>query len=101
MMDQGEIEFSEKIKEESVNMITDGRFFGEASSKRPRPLTIFFEDDSILTTDMTMDPPKLTIEVPSPFPYTDSKMVPWNYNYKYNYVNELTVASISCIGGMT
>ena len=42
MMDQEEIEFSRMIREESVNMITDVKFVGEASSSGPRPLTIFF-----------------------------------------------------------
>ena len=44
-------------------------------------------------------PPKLIVEVPSPFPYTDIKMVPWNYNY--NYVNEPATTNISGIRGMT
>ena len=84
MVDQKEIEFSGKIMEESINVIT---------------LTIFFEDDSISMTDITMDPPKPTIKVPSLFSYTDNKMVPWNYNY--NYVNELATANMLGIKGMT
>ena len=46
-----------------------------------------------------MHQPKQTVEVPSPFPYMDNKMVPWNYNC--NYVREATVEKISGIGGMT
>ena len=43
MMDRGEIEFFEKVIEESVNVITDAKFMGESSSERPKPLTIFFD----------------------------------------------------------
>ena len=63
MMDQEEIEFSEKIMEESVNVITDARFVEESFLGGSRPLTIFFEDDPILVADMTMHPSKLTVEV--------------------------------------
>ena len=48
---------------------------------------------------MTMHPSKLTVEVLSPFPYMDNKMVPWNYNY--NYVNEPIATNIVGIRGMT
>ena len=65
----------------------------------PRPLTIFFEDDPIPMIDMRMHQLKLTMEVSSPFPYMDSKMIPWNYNY--NYVHEPVAANILGIGGMT
>ena len=68
MMDHGEIEFFEKIVEESVNMITDAKFMGESSLGGPRPLTIFFEDDLILVANTRMNLPKLIVEVPSPFP---------------------------------
>ena len=47
MMDHGEIEFFEKIMEESINMITDAKFMGQSFSGGSRPLTIFFEDDSV------------------------------------------------------
>ena len=88
MMDQGEI-----------NVITDAMFMGESSSRGLKPLIIFFENVRILVTNMTMHPPKLTVEVLSLFPYSDNKMVPWNYNC--NYVNESTTKNISCIEGMT
>ena len=97
MMDCGEIAFSEKIVEESINVITDAKFMGKSSSRGSRPLTIFFKDDLISMIDIRMHPPKLTVEVLSLFPYMDNKMVPWNYNY--NYVNEPVVAM--GIKGMT
>ena len=97
-MDQGEIEFFEKIVEESINVITDAKFVGESFSKGSRPLTIFFEDDLVTVADMRMNQPKLTVEVPSLFPYMYNKMVPWKYNY--NYVNEPATANILGIGGM-
>ena len=68
MMDQGEIELSKKVIEESINVITDAKFVGESSLKGSKPLTIFFEDDSILVANMTMHPPKLAVEMLSPFP---------------------------------
>ena len=80
MMDQGETEFFERIMEESVNMIIDARFIGESFSGGSRPLTIFFEYDSVSMANVTMHPSKLTVEVSSPFPYTDNKIVLWNYN---------------------
>ena len=95
MMDQGEIEFYEKIVEESINVIIDAKFMGESSLERPRPLTIFFEDDSVLIANMTMHSLKLTVEVPSLFPYMDNKMMPWNHNC--NYVNEPVAANISIL----
>ena len=99
MMDQGEIEFSRKVIEESVNVIIDTRFVGESSFEGSKPLTIFFKDDPILVANMTMHSPKLTVGVPSSFPCTGNKMVPWSYNC--NCVNESSVANISGIGGMT
>ena len=73
-------------------MITDAKFMGESSLGGLRPLTIFFEDDMVSIANMTMHPPKLTVEVLSPFSYTNNKMVPWSYNC--NYVNESAAASI-------
>ena len=80
MMDRGKIEFSGKVIEESNNVITDAKFMRESSFKRPKPLTIFFEDDLDSMTSMTMHLPKLTVEVPSSFLYANNKMVTWNYN---------------------
>ena len=99
MMDQGEIEFFERIIERSINVITDAKFVREFFEERPIPLTIFFEDSLVLMADVNMHPSKLTMEVLSSFAYTDSKMVPWSYHC--NYVNEPTVANILGIGGMT
>ena len=76
MMDRREIEFFEEMIEESVNVITDAKFVGKSSFKRLKPLTIFFEDDSIQLDNPTIHQPKLIIEVPSLFPYKDNKMVP-------------------------
>ena len=98
MMDKREIDFSKKVIKESIKVIIDARFIGESSSIGPKPLTIFFKDDSILVANMVMQPPKLTIEVPSPFPYMDNKMVLWSYNC--NYVNESTTTNILGIEGM-
>ena len=98
-MDRGEIEFSGKVIKESINVIIDVKFMGESSIERPKPLTIFFENDPVPMTSVTMHLPKLIMEVLSLFPYTDNKMVPWNYNC--NYVNELATTNISGIEGMT
>ena len=73
MMDHRQIEFFEKMMEGSIN---DGKFIGESSKGRPRPLTIFFEDNSIHVVNVNVHPSKLIMEVSSPFLYTDSKMVP-------------------------
>ena len=99
MMDQGENEFFERIMEGLINAIIDAKFVGEFSEGKPRPLTIFFEDGLVLMADVNVHPPKLIVEVPSLFPYTDNKMVPWSYHC--NYVNGLVVANILRIGGMT
>ena len=72
MMDCGEIEFFEKVVEESINVITDAKFVGKSSLGRPKPLTIFFENDLIPMADMRMHLSKLTVEVTSLFPYMDS-----------------------------
>ena len=85
--------------EESVNVITKAKFVRGSSFERLKPLTIFFENDLVLLTNTMMHKPRLTIEVPSSFLYTDNKMVPWNYNC--NYVNESAVKNISGIGGTT
>ena len=44
-------------------------------------MIIYYEDKDELTVDSKpqFQLPKLTIEVPSPFAYKDSKAVPWNY----------------------
>ena len=76
-------------------MIIDAKLLEESPSRRSRPLTIFFEDDPIPMVDMRMHSLNLIVEVSSPFPYMDSKMVPWNYNY--NYVNELAGTNILCV----
>ena len=68
MMDEVEIEFSKKIVEEPINVITDAKFIGESSLSGLRPLTIFFEDDLVPVTNMIMHPSKLIMEVPSSFP---------------------------------
>ena len=99
MMDHGEIEFFEKIMKGSINMITDAKFIRESSEQRPRPLTIFFKDNTVPMVNENVHPSKLIVEVPSPFPYMNSKMVPWNYHS--NYVNEVVTANISDIRGMT
>ena len=50
MMDREEIEFSEKVPEESVNVIIDAKFVEGSSFDGSKPLTIFFEDDSVPMT---------------------------------------------------
>ena len=47
MMNQGEIEFLEKINEESVNVITRAEFAGGSFLGGPKPLTIFFKVDPV------------------------------------------------------
>ena len=71
----------EKVIEESINVITGAEFVRGSSLRGPKLLTIFFEDDLIPVNNMTMHQPRLIMEVPSPFPYKDNKMIPWNYNY--------------------
>ena len=66
MMNQEKIEFFEKIWEEYVNVITDAKFVGGSSSEGPKPLTILFEDDLVLMSNITMHQPRLTVEVPFP-----------------------------------
>ena len=80
-------------------MITDAIFVGESSFERPKPLTIFIDDDPVSETNMMMLQPKLIVEAPSLFPYINNKMVPWNYNC--NYANESAMTNISSIRGMT
>ena len=80
-------------------MITNAKFVEEYFKGRPRPLTIFFEDSPVPMAGVNVHPPELTVEMPSPFPYTDSKMVPWSYHC--NYVNESATVNILGIGGMT
>ena len=99
MMDQGEIEFSERIMEESINVITDAKFIGESFEGRPRPLTSFFEDGLVLVDDVKVHLLKVTVKVSSLFLYIDNKMVPWSYHC--NYVNEPTAANILGIGSIT
>ena len=84
--------------EESVNVIIDAKFMGESSSEGSKPLTIFFKDDQISMANVTMYQPRLTMEVPYPFPYMDNKMMPWNYNC--NHVHEAVATNILGIGGM-
>ena len=76
MMDQGKIEFSERVMERSINVITDTKFIRESFEGKPRPLTIFFEDDLVPMANINAYPSKLIVEVLSPFPYMNSKMVP-------------------------
>ena len=56
MMDHGEIEFFERIIVGSINMITDAKFIGESSKGRPRPLTIFFEDNLVPMANVKVQP---------------------------------------------
>ena len=53
-MNQEEIEFFEKIWKEYVNVITDAKFVGGSSSEGPKPLTILFEDDLVLMSNITL-----------------------------------------------
>ena len=56
------------MQEESVNVIIDAKFVEGSSFKGPKPLTIFFEDDSISMSNVTMHQSRLIVEVPSFFP---------------------------------
>ena len=49
-----EIEFSEKVVEDFISVITGAEFVGGSFSGRPKPLTIFFECDPIQVGNMTM-----------------------------------------------
>ena len=63
-----EIEFSEKMLEESINVIIDAKFMGGSFFEGSKPLTIFFEDDLISVSNVMMHQLKLTVEVPFLFP---------------------------------
>ena len=82
-----------------INVITSAEFVEGSSFEGPKFLTFFFEDDLIPMSNMTMHQFRLTVEIPSLFPYTDNKMVPWNYNC--NYVDEAISENILGIRGMT
>ena len=47
MTNREEIPFSKKMIEDSVNVIIGVEFVGGPSLGGPKPLTIFFKDDSI------------------------------------------------------
>ena len=49
-----EIEFSEKVVEDFINVITGVEFVGWSFLGRPKPLTIFFEGDPVQVRNMTM-----------------------------------------------
>ena len=54
MMKREEIEFFKKVPKESINVITDAKFMGEYSFEGSKHLAIFFEDDLVSKSNITM-----------------------------------------------
>ena len=101
LMDKKEIEFSEKIKEKFVNVIVGEGYSNTSSSRGPKALTIYYEDELKVARRPTVEisMPKLKVEVPSSFSYKSNKVVPWKYNC--NYINETTATDLTGVGGIT
>ena len=72
MMNEGEIEFTGKIKEQNVSVLLE---------EVRKPVTIFYREEGQQATKVTphVPTPRLVVEVPAPFRYTNDKAVPWNY----------------------
>jgi len=75
MMDNKEIEIFNKVEEADEEEVCAS---DSQSSSSPysadRPLVIYYD------TKKEQVKPKMIIEVPSPFPYKDSKVVSWKYD---------------------
>ena len=72
MMNEGDIEFCEKMQEQNVSVLL---------KEVPKPLTVFYRGGGQQATNKTshVPTPKLVVKVPAPFRYTSDKAVPWNY----------------------
>ena len=74
MMNDGELEFYGKIKEQNVNVLL--------KEEAPKPFVIYYRGGGQQTTkDAPHVPtPRLVVKVLAPFRYTNDKAVPWNYS---------------------
>ena len=101
LMDKKEIEFSEKIEKKSVNVNIEEGYFNTSSSRGPKALTIYYEDELEVARCPTIEisMPKLKVEVSSPFAYKSDKAVPWNYNC--SYINETAAIDLIGVGRIT
>ena len=72
MINEGEIEFCEKIQEQNVNILL---------KEVPKPLTVFYRGGGQQATKETPHVPtlKLVVKVLVLFHYASDKTVPWNY----------------------
>ena len=72
MMNEGKIEFCEKIKEQNVSVLLE---------EVRKPLTVFYRGGGQQAAKETphVPTPKLVVKVPAPFCYASDKAVPWNY----------------------
>ena len=69
MMNEGEIEFCENIKEQSVSVLLE---------EVRKPLTVFYRGGGQQAAKETphVPTPKLVVKVPTPFRYASDKAVP-------------------------
>ena len=72
MMNDGEIEFYGKVEEQNVSVLLE---------EVRKPVTIFYREEGQQATKVTphVPTPRLVVEVPAPFRYTNDKTVSWNY----------------------
>ena len=73
MMNEGELEFCGKVKEQNVSVLL--------KEKAPKPLTIYYRGGGQQATKEAPRVPtlRLVVKVPTPFFYASDKAVPWNY----------------------
>ena len=74
MMNEGELEFCERIKEQNVSVLL--------KEEAPKPFVIYYRGGGQQATkDAPRVPtPRLVVKVPASFRYTNDKTVPWNYS---------------------
>ena len=72
MMNEGEIEFCEKMKEQNVSVL---------QREAPKSITIFYQGGGQQVSRKVPYFPtsRLVVKVPALFCYTSDKVVPWNY----------------------
>ena len=68
LMDRKEIEFSDS-ESSSINIITDTMYSMTPLSTRPKPITIFHDNEAARTKMLKVPILVLVVEVPRPFPY--------------------------------
>ena len=72
MMNKGKIEFCKETERQAVNVL---------QKETPKPIIIYYwKGGQQAPTRTPIHPiPKVMIKVPTPFRYTNDKVVPWNY----------------------